>query len=50
MKEKDVTYRDILAQGEYRKLIFANTVNRFGDSIDAIAFTWLVYQITHNAV
>ncbi|MCR4960960.1 MAG: MFS transporter, partial [Lachnospiraceae bacterium] len=27
----------------------ATVINRFGDSVDAIAFTWLVYQITHSA-
>ena len=28
----------------------ANAINRFGDSIDAIAFSWLAYQITGSAV
>ncbi|MBR4393417.1 MAG: MFS transporter, partial [Oscillospiraceae bacterium] len=50
MEEKRVRYKNILAEPEYRKLIFSNAVNRFGDSIDSIAFTWLVYQITHNAM
>lgn len=44
-----VGYRDILRQREYLKIILAGLVNRFGDSIDAIAFTWLVYAITGNA-
>lgn len=42
-------YRDIFSQKEYLKMIIANVVNRFGDSIDAIAFTWLVYELTGNA-
>ncbi len=42
-------YRDILRQKEFLKIILAGLVNRFGDSIDAIAFTWLVYAITGNA-
>ena len=42
-------YRDIVKSPEYRKLLFTNLVNRFGDSVDAIAFTWLVYQITQSA-
>ena len=50
MEEKRVRYKNILAEPEYRKLIFSNAVNRFGDSIDSIAFTWLVYQLTHNAM
>ncbi|MCR4895352.1 MAG: MFS transporter [Lachnospiraceae bacterium] len=49
-EEKQVTYRDILRELEYRKLIFSSVINRFGDSVDAIALTWLVYQITHNAM
>ena len=44
-----VGYRDILKQTEYLKIILAGLINRFGDSIDAIAFTWLVYAITQNA-
>ena len=50
MEEKKVSYKTILAEPEYRRLIFSNAINRFGDSIDSIAFTWLVYQITHNAM
>ena len=42
-------YGEIIKEREYRKLIFATVINRFGDSVDAIAFTWLVYQITHSA-
>jgi len=38
-----------LTQREYLKLIAANVVNRFGDSIDAIAFSWLMYEITQSA-
>ena len=44
-----VGYKDILKQTEYLKIILAGLINRFGDSIDAIAFTWLVYAITGNA-
>lgn len=42
-------YKTLGSQTEYLKMIAANLINRFGDSIDAIAFTWLVYQITHDA-
>ena len=43
-----VRYRDLFKKKNYRKFIFSNLINRFGDSIDAIALTWLVYQITHS--
>ena len=46
---KEFKYGAVLKDKEYRKLLFSNLINRFGDSIDAIAFTWLVYQITHSA-
>ena len=49
MEQNKVTYKEIFRESEYRKLIFSNLINRFGDSVDAIAFTWLVYQITHSA-
>ncbi len=44
-----VGYKDIFRQKEYVKVICASIVNRFGDSIDEIAFTWLVYVITGSA-
>ncbi len=28
------------------KLFIANVINRFGDAIDALAFAWMVYEIT----
>ena len=45
----EIRYRDILKLNAYRKLIVSNVVNRFGDSVDAIAFTWLVYAVTGSA-
>ena len=50
MKQNNAGYKDIFKEREYRKLLLANLIDRFGDSIDAIAFTWLVYQITKSAV
>jgi MFS family permease len=46
---KNFKYGDVLKDREYRKLLFSNLINRFGDSIDAIAFSWLAYEITHSA-
>lgn len=49
MDKKKIGYRSLMTQKEYLKMIVANMINRFGDSVDAIAFTWLVYAITRNA-
>ena len=46
---EELTYKDVLRDPQYMKLLFSNLINRFGDSIDAIAFTWLVYRITNSA-
>lgn len=48
-QESKVGYRDIFRQTEYMKIMIAALINRFGDSIDAIASTWIVYEITGNA-
>lgn len=51
-KEKVIektSYKDILKQKEFMKIVWAGVINRFGDSIDAIAFTWMVYMITKSA-
>ena len=42
-------YLKILKESDYRKLLFSNLINRFGDSVESIAFTWVVYQITNSA-
>lgn len=47
--KKKVGYRDILKQKNYMKNIIAAIINRLGDSIDSIALTWLVYQVTQSA-
>jgi MFS family permease len=49
MKENKIGYRDIVKQREYMKTVIAAVINRLGDSIDSIAFAWLVYQITQSA-
>lgn len=50
MSERKIGYRDVLKQTEYMKIILAALINRFGDSIDAIASSWIVYELTGNAV
>lgn len=47
--EEKIGYRQVFTQKEYCKIIFANLISRFGDSIDAVAFTWLVYAVTKSA-
>lgn len=46
---KGIQYRDVLKEKDYTILLFTNLINRFGDAVDAIAFTWLVYAITKSA-
>ena len=48
MSEK-IGYKDIFRQKEYMKMIIAALINRFGDSVDAIASAWIVYEVTGNA-
>ncbi|MBO5283129.1 MAG: MFS transporter [Lachnospiraceae bacterium] len=46
---RKIGYRDVFTQTEYIKNMSANLISRFGDSVDSIAYTWLVYQITGSA-
>lgn len=39
-------YRQLLSQRQYLKLLFADCINRFGDGIDTIAYSWIMYEIT----
>ncbi len=39
-------YRALLSQKQYLKLLTADLVSRFGDSLDAIAYSWIMYEIT----
>lgn len=50
MEQKSISYKDILKISNYRKLLLSGMIDRFGDSVDALAFTWLVYQITGSAM
>ena len=38
--------KGIWTEHEYLKIVAANMVNRFGDSVDAVAFGWLIYALT----
>lgn len=48
-KQQKAGYRIILKQTEYMKMMIASLINRFGDSIDAIATTWIIYELTGSA-
>lgn len=49
MKSKLTSYQALRTDKQFLKLLAANCVNRFGDSIDAIAFSWMAYEITQSA-
>ena len=49
MNKNKASYQELKPQKEYLKIIAANVVSRFGDSIDAIAFSWMMYQVTGSA-
>lgn len=42
-------YHDLVNEKQYLRLLSANLANRFGDSIDALVFSWMVYEITQSA-
>lgn len=39
----------IAQNSSYRNILFSNIINRLGDSLDSILFTWLVYSMTGSA-
>lgn len=42
-------YKQVLNNQNFMKLQIANAINRLGDSLDAIALSWLVYQVSLSA-
>lgn len=44
-----VSYKELKTQKNYIKLIYANIISRFGDSLDSIAFSWVMYEVTKSA-
>ena len=42
-------YRTIMHHRCFMQNLIANLINRLGDSIDMIAFSWLVYALTDSA-
>ena len=39
----------VLKNSNFRKLLSANMINRFGDSVDSIAFNWITSTMTKSA-
>lgn len=48
MGKERVGYREILRQAQFMKMTLANGINRLGDSIDVLAYTYIVYQVTKS--
>lgn len=44
-KEKR-NYMELKNQKQFLKLLAADTISRFGDSLDIIAYSWIMYEIT----
>lgn len=42
-------YRELYTEKEYLKNLTANLISRFGDSLDAVALAWMIYQLTGSA-
>lgn len=49
MEEKKFGYKALIYKNNYMKMMLSNIINRLGDAVDTLAFTWLVYSITHSA-
>ncbi|QVK17951.1 MFS transporter [Mycoplasmatota bacterium] len=41
-------YQSLYKNISFVKLLLANTISRLGDSIDMVAYGWMVYQLTHS--
>lgn len=40
------TFKELLVYKNYSKLLLADFISRFGDSVDSIAYGWMVYLLT----
>lgn len=43
-------YGELKTETQFLKKLMADLVSRFGDSLDAIAYSWMVYALTGSAV
>ena len=49
MSSKSMCYRPLFSHRNFMKTIVGYNISRFGDSIDAIVFSWLLYEVTGSA-
>ena len=46
----NISYHNVLKQEkQFRRRLLAQTFSRFGDSVDQITFSWLMYSLTNSA-
>ncbi|MFA6941878.1 MAG: hypothetical protein WCQ54_13015 [Clostridiaceae bacterium] len=45
-----VGYKTLFKEKEFMKYITAKFISRFGDSIDTVAYGWMVFQLTGSVV
>lgn len=45
-QSKKIGIRDLLPYKSYLAVLVATTISRFGDSLDSLAFSYMVYQLT----
>jgi len=50
MANKKIGIKDILPYKSFLTMLFANMISRFGDSIDVIAYGWMIYQMTGSTL
>ncbi len=49
-KEQKTGIKDLLKFKSYFLVLIANTISRFGDSVDMIAYAWMVYELTGSKI
>ncbi|HAX73697.1 MAG TPA: hypothetical protein DCY20_09275 [Firmicutes bacterium] len=47
---KQISIKELVINRSYIKVLLATLVSRFGDSIDALAYSWMVYMLTGSKV
>jgi DHA3 family macrolide efflux protein-like MFS transporter len=47
---KESKYKTVLKNKTFTKLLIANTISRFGDSIDSVAYGYMVYMMSGSEV
>lgn len=46
VSKKNAGIKELLLCRDYMKILIANGISRFGDSIDSVAYGWMVYTLT----